>query len=120
MKLRIHHKELLKKLSHSPNSLKKFTHGDNQNGLLVFHYKKYLDELMAAGFIVEDNEIFHITTAGKNALEDQSVPLAKARTIVGIGTYDGAELIYRVDRIGAYDFLKYPSKMGESRVYPKC
>jgi hypothetical protein len=38
---------------------------------------------------------------------------------VGVGIYEGDELKSRVSRRGAYDFLKYPSRFGDLRVFVK-
>jgi hypothetical protein len=64
----------------------------------------------------------HITGFGVAKLEEHKRPRAVA-TKISAGTttelYDGADLKRNCHRVGAYDFMKYPSKLGENLVYPK-
>lgn len=119
MKLTLQHHILLNRLTNGPKEIKFFSHGD-QNSHLGRHYEKWLPDLALHGYVVEIEDKWHITNAGRKALENKYKP---TKTKISNGTthelYDGKELSVRVERKGAYDFLKYPSVYSDNRVFPK-
>jgi hypothetical protein len=54
-------------------------------------------------------------------LAEQKPRIAKERVAAGTTTetYDGADLKNGGNRVGASDFLKYPSKFGDNLVFPR-
>jgi uncharacterized Rossmann fold enzyme len=122
MKLRNAHKDLLKRLTFGPKSTKSFTHGDSGNSQLGVHFQRYLDEMAQQGLVVvisqHGEDMWHITEHGRKNLDAPKV--ATTRKIVAgttVGDYDGRELTRTCQRPGAYDFLAYPSLMGDERIY---
>jgi hypothetical protein len=122
MKLRNAHKDMLKRLAYGPKSTRSFTHGDTGNSQLSVHFHRYLDEMAQAGLVVvisqHGEDLWHITEHGRKELE--APKLASTRKIVAgttQGFYDGKELTRTCMRPGAYDFLQYPSLMGDERTY---
>ena len=125
MKIRNAHKDMLRRLQHGPKSNRHFTHGD-VSSQLGFHHQRYLAELEQNGMVVviaqHGDEMWHITNAGRKALEGYiPVQKNKAKITAGTmsGTYDGAELRQTCMRPGAYDYLMYPSIYHGERVYPR-
>jgi hypothetical protein len=71
-------------------------------------------------FVVRKDMKYFITPLGQDKLMDlgqikQRIP--NSSKIVGSGTYDGAELRKSVERPGADDHLKYPSRMNDRLHY---
>lgn len=116
MKLSYGHKSLLQRLSGGSRSGHSFSHMDTVNSQLSIHYARYLNEMQRAGLVVEINKEWHLTQGGRDALHNSKEKVS-APSWVGTGVYDGAELKSRVARQGAYDFLKYPSRMGDKRKF---
>ena len=124
MLLRIHHLNILKRLEKGPRTLKSFSHNDTSAHLSV-HFERYLAELQTSGHVVEIEENWHLTHAGYSVINEDLVVRRKKPMLDKIcagtteGFYDGAELRQTCMRPGAYDFLAYPSRMGDNFVYPK-
>lgn len=121
MKLGHSHRELLKRLTAGPRDTHFFTHGDNLNSQLGFHFTKYLPQMAQKGLVVEIEDLWHITQAGRDFLEEKPAKKNKERISAGttVGTYDGHELTETCLRPGAYDYKKYPSLMGNNRVFQR-
>lgn len=122
MELKLGHTSILKRLEHSSCSLKDFTHATQAVGNQGFHYERYLNDLENYGYVVLIGDYYHVTGFGVAKLEEKKRPRAVA-TKIATGTtselYDGADLKQGNHRVGAFDFLKYPSKLGENLVYPR-
>lgn len=122
MELKFAHKNILKRLEHSSCSVKDFTHSTLAVGNQGFHYERYFNDLERMGYVVAIGDYYHITGFGVAKLEERKRPRAVA-TKIATGTtselYDGADLKRNCHRIGAYDFLKYPSNLGGNLVYPR-
>ena len=122
MELKLGHMTLLKRLEHSSCSLKDFTHAQQGVGNQGYHYDRYLNDLENYGYAVLIGDYYHITGFGVAKLEERKRPRQVA-TKISAGTttelYDGADLKQGNHRVGAFDFLKYPSKLGENLVYPR-
>ena len=124
MLLRIHHLNILKRLEKGPRTLKSFSHNDTSAHLSV-HFERYLAELQASGHVVEIGEDWHLTHAGYSVINEDLVVRRKKPMLDKIcagtteGLYDGAELRQTCMRPNAYQFLQYPSRMGDNFVYPK-
>ena len=116
MKISYGHKSLLQRLQSGARSGHSFSHMDTVNSQLSIHYARYLNEMQRAGLVVEINQEWHLTQGGREALHN-SKEKVKAPSWVGVGVYQGEELKSRVARAGAYDFLKYPSRMGDKRIF---
>jgi hypothetical protein len=119
MRLTLQHHNLLNRLTTGPKDIKFFSHGDTHSHL-GHHYSRWLPDLQLHGYVVEIDEKWHITNAGRKALENKYKPQSSK---IGNGTtheiYDGKELSVRIDRPGAYDFLNHPSLYSGIRVMPK-
>src|SRR5512142_2694031 len=79
-------------------------------------------EMAQAGLVVvisqHGEDFWHITEHGRKAMEAPKV--ATTRKVVAgttVGFYDGKELTRTCQRPGAYDFLQYPSLMGDKRIF---
>ena len=122
MELKFAHKNILKRLEHSSCSVKDFTHSTLAVGNQGFHYERYFNDLERMGYVVAIGDYYHITGFGVAKLEERKRPRAVA-TKIATGTtselYDGADLRMNCNRKGAYDFLKYPSRLGENFVLPR-
>ena len=121
MELRMPHRNMLKRLENFPTQLKTFTHGDTNNSQMSVHFERYLNELQNWGLVININDVWHITGFGLAALHEKKDRVTPARIASGTTTesYDGKDLRNTCGRKGAYDFLKYPSKIGGTMVYPK-
>lgn len=118
MKLSHGHKSILNRLSKGGRTSKSFTNMDTVTSQLSIHFVRYLDDMQRLGLVVEINDQWHLTQSGREAIHD-SREKVKCPSWVGKGIYEGEELKSRVARRGAYDFLKYPSRMGDLRVFVK-
>lgn len=125
MKLRPAHRDLLKRLMHSPTHTKTFTHGDSVNSHLGFHYQRYFEEMAQSGFVVcipeRGDDWWHITEHGRKAMAEKPTVAATRKIVAGTseGTYEGRELTQTCQRPGAYDFLKYPSLHMDKLYFPR-
>jgi hypothetical protein len=121
MILKAQHRQLLSRLEYKSSSLKSFTHGDNGVGNVSVHYENYLNDLQNFGYVVSVDDVWHITGFGLAALQEKKVVASPTKIRNGTTTefYDGKELKQTCARLGAYDFLKYPSKFGEHLRYPR-
>ena len=121
MILKAQHKQLLKRLEYKSSALKSFTHGDNGVGNVSVHYENYLNDLQNFGYVVSIDDVWHITGYGLAALQEKKVVASPTKIHNGTTTefYDGADLKQGGIRVGAFDFLKYPSKFGEHLSYPR-
>lgn len=121
MNLRNHHKDLLKRLSYGARNHKSFTHGD-MNSQLAIHYERYLTEMEQHGYVVsiesKGDVHWHITNTGRYALENYKPKIFNQKIAAGTtkGFYDGKELTKTCMRPGAYDYQKYPSRIGDKLV----
>jgi hypothetical protein len=108
-------------LAHGASSLKRFTDKDGEVGNQGFHYLRYLNDLQNFGLALEIDETWHITGFGVAKLAEQTPRVNKDRVAAGTTTetYDGADLKNGGNRVGASDFLKYPSKFGDNLVFPR-
>lgn len=123
MILKSNHRSLLKRLTFKPMSHKSFTHGDISSQL-GFHFARYLEQMEQHGLVVgiekQGDVVWHITNAGRAAIEGHKFKPSKDRIAAGttVGTYDGAELRQTCLRPGAYDFMQCPSMIqGELKPY---
>lgn len=122
MLLRAHHLNILKRLEKGPRTLKSFSHNDTSAHLSV-HFERYLAELQASGHVVEIQENWHLTHSGYSVINQDLIVRRKSPMAEKIcagtteGFYDGKELTRTCMRPGAYDFLEYPSLMGDKRFY---
>ena len=121
MEMKQQHYAILKRLQHGASSLKRFTDKDGEVGNQGFHYLRYLNDLQNFGYALEIGDVWHITGFGVAKLAEQKPRLAKDRVAAGTTTetYDGADLKHGGNRVGASDFLKYPSKFGDNLVFPR-
>jgi hypothetical protein len=121
MILKAQHRQLLSRLEYKSSSLKSFTHGDNGVGNVSVHYENYLNDLQNFGYVVSVDDVWHITGFGLAALHEKKNVATPTKMSNGTVTefYDGKELKQTCARLGAYDFLKYPSKFGDHLRYPK-
>ena len=121
MEMKQQHYAILKRLQHGASSLKRFTDKDGEVGNQGFHYLRYLNDLQNFGYALEIGDVWHITGFGVAKLAEQKPRLAKDRVAAGTTTetYDGADLKQSGNRVGASDFLKYPSKFGDNLVFPR-
>ena len=121
MELKQQHISILKRLAHGASSLKRFTDKDTEVGNQGFHYLRYLNDLQNFGLALEIGEVWHITGFGVAKLAEQTPRVSKDRVAAGTTTetYDGADLKHGGNRVGAFDFLKYPSKFGDNLTHPR-
>ena len=121
MEMKQQHYAILKRLQHGASSLKRFTDKDGEVGNQGFHYLRYLNDLQNFGYALEIGDVWHITGFGVAKLAEQKPRVAKERVAAGTTTetYDGADLKHGGNRVGASDFLKYPSKFGDNLVLPR-
>ena len=121
MELKQQHISILKRLAHGASSLKRFTDKDTEVGNQGFHYLRYLNDLQNFGYALEIAETWHITGFGVAKLAEQTPRVSKDRVAAGTTKelYDGADLKQSNNRVGASDFLKYPSKFGDNLVMPR-
>ena len=73
------------------------------------------------GYVVLIGDYYHITGFGVAKLAEKRVAVKATKVTAGTTTelYDGADLRMNCNRSGCYDFLKYPSKLGDNLVYPR-
>ena len=121
MELKQQHYAILKRLQYGASSLKRFTDKDTEVGNQGFHYLRYLNDLQNFGLALEIGEVWHITGFGVAKLAEKIPKESKDRVAAGTTTetYDGADLKHGGNRVGASDFLKYPSKFGDNLTYPR-
>ena len=121
MELKQQHISILKRLAHGASSLKRFTDKDTEVGNQGFHYLRYLNDLQNFGLALEIGDTWHITGFGVAKLAEKIPRESKQRVAAGTveETYDGADLKQGNNRIGASDFLKYPSKFGDNLTHPR-
>ena len=121
MELKLGHKTILTRLEHSACSLKDFTHATQAVGNQGYHYERYLSDLENYGYVVLIGDYYHITGFGVAKLAEKKVSTRTTKISAGTTAeiYDGADLKRSCNRFGCYDFLKYPSKLGDNLVYPK-
>ena len=121
MELKQQHYSILKRLQYGASSLKRFTDKDTEVGNQGFHYLRYLNDLQNFGLALEIGEVWHITGFGVAKLAEKIPKESKDRVAAGTTTetYDGADLKHGGNRVGASDFLKYPSKFGDNLVFPR-
>ena len=121
MEMKQQHYAILKRLQHGASSLKRFTDKDTEVGNQGFHYLRYLNDLQNFGLALEIGEVWHITGFGVAKLAEKIPKESKDRVAAGTTTetYDGADLKHGGNRVGASDFLKYPSKFGDNLVFPR-
>ncbi|NBR07763.1 MAG: hypothetical protein EBT92_18645 [Planctomycetes bacterium] len=121
MEMKQQHYAILKRLHHGASSLKRFTDKDAEVGNQGFHYLRYLNDLQNFGYALEIGDVWHITGFGVAKLAEQKPRVAKDRVAAGTTTetYDGADLKHGGNRVGASDFLKYPSKFGDNLTFPR-
>jgi hypothetical protein len=121
MELKQQHYAILKRLQFGASSLKRFTDKDTEVGNQGFHYLRYLNDLQNFGLALEIGEVWHITGFGVAKLAEKIPKESKDRVAAGTTTetYDGADLKHGGNRVGASDFLKYPSKFGDNLVFPR-
>ena len=121
MELKQQHYAILKRLQYGASSLKRFTDKDTEVGNQGFHYLRYLNDLQNFGLALEIGEVWHITGFGVAKLAEKIPKESKDRVAAGTTTetYDGADLKHGGNRVGASDFLKYPSKFGDNLVFPR-
>ena len=121
MELKFAHKNILKRLEHSSCSVKDFTHSTLAVGNQGFHYERYFNDLERMGYVVAIGDYYHITGFGVTKLAEKKVSTRSTKISAGttVEIYDGADLKRSCNRFGCYDFLKYPSKLGDNLVYPR-
>ena len=121
MELKQQHYAILKRLQFGASSLKRFTDKDTEVGNQGFHYLRYLNDLQNFGLALEIGEVWHITGFGVAKLAEKIPKESKDRVAAGTTTetYDGADLKHGGNRVGASDFLKYPSMFGDNLVFPR-
>ena len=121
MYLKMYHRQLLKRLEKQPSALKGFTHGDQNVGNVSVHFENYLNDLQNHGYVINMNDIWHITGFGLSALHEKKSVATPTKINAGTVTefYDGKDLKQTCARIGAYDFLKYPSRFGDNLTLPR-
>ena len=122
MELKFAHKNILQRLEHSSCSVKDFTHSTLAVGNQGFHYERYFNDLERMGYVVLIGDYYHITSFGVAKLAEKRMALKATKMSAGTTKelYDGADLRMSCNREGAYDFLKYPSKLGDNLVYPRA
>ena len=106
---------ILTKVSHTPRTANEIGHG-----YLVAHTESYLSALQEKGYIINVGQNWTITKFGVEALANYKNPKAGARKKVNsamTASYDGSELLHKVQRRGAYDFLSCPTRYGDTLAY---
>ena len=118
MRLNLTHRTILKRLSGGPRSMLDMTHSATDNNAVSFHYAKYLPELERFGYVIHHDEKWHLTEYGRMEM-NRAISGAAMRIENGSvkEIYDGKELRRNVQRRGCYDFLKYPSRFSDNRIY---
>ena len=121
MELKQGHMTILKRLEHSACSLKDFTHASQDVGNQGYHYARYLNDIENYGYAVLIGDYYHITGFGVAKLKEKKSRLVATKISAGTTTefYDGSDLKHGGNRVGATDFLKYPSKFGDNLVLPR-
>jgi hypothetical protein len=111
MKLNLSQVALLKRLTNSPKNIRMFSHGDASNSQMSFHFPRYLTEMEAAGYVYQQDEMWHITKLGREYIKAKENVASgeKFSTWKSDNVYDGKELQNNHTRPGCYDFLKYKS-----------
>jgi hypothetical protein len=92
----------------------------SKDNALSVHMPYYLSALQEKGYVVQVDKKWMTTPHGKKALADYKNPRSKSRQITNSAVkevYDGAEMLSRIQRRGAYDFLNCPSRVGGSLIY---
>ena len=118
MRLNQTHRTLLKRLSNGPRSMLDMTHSATDNNAVSYHYAKYLPDLEQFGYVINHQEKWHLTEYGRMEM-NRAISGAAMRIENGSvkEIYDGKELRRNVQRRGCYDFLKYPSRFSDNRIY---
>ena len=118
MRLNLTHRALLKRLSGGPRTMIDLTHAATDNNSVSFHYQRYLPELERFGYVVHLQEKWHLTEYGRMEM-NRIISGVAMRIENGSVTepYDGKELRKNVYRRGCYDFLKYPSRFGDTQIF---
>jgi len=99
---------ILTKIAQQPRKYQFFTHANNLT--VAMHpdvTKGWIDEMVAEGLIVNDNDTFHITTMGRQRLDAKIT--ATYRKIPDGYYRRGMGEVHQEMRPGALDFLKYKS-----------
>lgn len=106
------HVALLKRLTNSPKSMKMFSHGDTANSQMSFHFPRYLKEMEEAGYVFEQDELWHISKLGRDYLDSKTSTVAGGERFTTWKTndvYTGSELKNKHTRPGCYDYLNCKS-----------
>lgn len=86
MKLNERLRTMLTAIAQNPRKANYFTHGDRKNPLHPEVLNGWLNQLCEAGYIFEENESYHITMMGRQALDVRETAGVR-QYVVGRGTY---------------------------------
>lgn len=116
MKLSPQHLNTLKRLSNGPKSSLNFTTSETHIPG-AHHSLTYLANLAMNGLVVEIQEVWHLTNAGRMALMEKPQYATKVANGTTSELYVEGNWKDKITRKGALDFLKYPSRFS---VNPTC
>lgn len=116
MKLSLAQLQTLKRLTNGPRSTVSFTTTDTYSPS-SFHSPTHLKNLEMNGLVVEIQDMWHLTNAGRMKLiETKSENSPKHTNGTTHELYVQGDWKAKVNRRGALDFLKYPSKFSSTPV----
>jgi hypothetical protein len=117
MKLSIPQLQTLKRLTNGARSSVSFTTTETYSPG-SYHCLTHLKNLEMNGFVVEIDEMWHLTNAGRMKLiETKSENPTRHANGTTHETYVEGDWKDKITRKGALDFLKYPSKFSTN---PTC
>jgi hypothetical protein len=114
--LKPHYRSLMSELLKEPKTLEQLQKTKRGNTIAIIHFNTYLQEMIDLGYVFRDGDKFCLSRVGESLLNKKQIRINK---VWGHEKYDCAELKMNSMRPGAYDFLKCPSLMGETRFYRK-
>jgi len=88
MKLNERLRTMLTAIAQSPRRANYFTHGDRRSQIHPDILKTWLDQMCEAGYCFEAEQAYHITTLGRNKLDQKDLAGVR-KYVVGKGTYTG-------------------------------
>lgn len=116
MKLSPQQLHTLKRLSNGPKSSLTFTTSETHIPG-AHHALNHLKNLAMNGLVVEIEEIWHLTNAGRMVLMEKPQYIPKISNGTTSELYVEGNWKDKITRKGALDFLKCPSKFSASPVY---
>ena len=109
MKLSMPQLQTLKRLSNGPKTTLTFTTSETHiSG--AHHALNHLKNLEMNGFVVEIQDVWHMTNAGRMALMEKPQHIPRISNGTTSELYVGGNWKDKITRRGALDFLKCPSR----------